>query len=40
METFPDDEDFEVPLGDDGRPRGETACLEEADRLRAIDESG
>ena len=29
-----DDEDFEVPLGDDGRPRGETACLEEADRLR------
>ena len=33
-EEEPDDEDFEVPLGDDGRPRGETACLEEADRLR------
>ena len=29
-----DDEDFDVPLGDDGRPRGETACLAEADRLR------
>ena len=33
-EEEPDDEDFEVALGDDGRPRGETACLEEADRLR------